>query len=753
MSYLVNTARASSLTVGGIDYTQNLVSWSCSDSSAVKNGLIATTGQLELGTIPGTSLEDYDRNKFKRGQRIVLDITYPDGTETRHPRGLLYVVGVSYSPESESLSIEMGCRIALAALTDEVSSLQGLPTVILDPARKDDYQNISSGLAAGGKAAYQDNTGSFQVVNFFGNDTEGNFDQGSWVSVVGQTALSASPLAGSSPIPDGIKLSYQVPVNVDDIVDEEDQANPDSPNKLQIDTTESYYFLTYPAVVYKRTGDGELPEDVSPGSTPSPTDSGCGNSPDQPGDNGQGSCNDNYVLTQTPLILPAYKIQSSRTEYKGPGGQVSYKYSEVRGPALEANDQYYADKFAYCRYTWATACQPNGGCDLDGQQEILLGYVTQSYAYNQSGEVISTTTDTYIPTLAAAQPFNWRSGVVNGAPQNFQTLSTSDMFRSQRRVEEYKKEGNTNVTESTLYTSITAQQSGISAGNIDALSGTKTREVRKSTTITGSSVLPDTVNAVETTTEERTQIIPLFSGSYVTPPPEAGPYYLEESVPVPVLLDTASAIENFVQKYGNVTAMFTKGDSLGVQVAESLRPEIASAWRPGCPFRYSDPSKNKLSAMRMDATSWSVTLNECLLVTSGLWVGFSNGTVTLPSNLVGNSTPSLGDGPVAPPPGAGGPPTVDDETNVSPGARGWVVDINIYTETPVITYGDNEGVNPPLPTDTNANIRSTFMCYVRGVMTEPGSLASVDGTGGIPVSLGGSLLLSGAVVVDADLFS
>ena len=155
----------------------------------------------------------------------------------------------------------------------------------------------------------------------------------------------------------------------------------------------------------------------------------------------------------------------------------------------------------------------------------------------------------------------------------------------------------------------------------------------------------------------------------------------------------------------------------------------------------------------MDATSWGVTKDECLLVTSGLWIGFSDGTVTLPSNLVGNSTPSLGNGAVVPPPGAGGPPAVEDEVNVSPGARGWVVDINIYTETPVVTYGNNEGVLPPLPTDTNSSAQSTFMCYVRGILTEPGSLASVDGTGGIPISLNGSLLLSGATVVDGDLFS
>lgn len=755
MSYLINTARASSLTINGVDYTQNLISWTCSDNSAVKNGLITTDGTLSLGTVPGSSLEDYDRNKFRRGQKIILEVTYPDQTTIRHPRGLLYVIGVSYSPESETLEIEMGCRIALATISDETDSLKNLPSAKLDPARQNDISNISAALAAEGKVAYQDNSGNLQVVDFFGNDTGSSFDQGSWVSVLGETTLAVSPLAGSSPLPDGIKISYQVPAEAGNIVDEEDQSNQDSPNKLQLDSTESYYFLTYPAVIYQRVGDGRLPSDVKPGSVPSAIDSGCGNTPDQPGDNGQGSCNDNYSLVQSPQVIPAYKIQESRTEYKGPGGQVSSRYSEVRGPAIEANQQYYADKYAYCRYVWATACQPNGGCGLDGLEEILLGYVVQTNNYGSAGQVVSTITDTYIPTLAGAQPFDWRSGVQDGAPVDFRTLSTTTMYRSQRRVEEFSKEGNTNVTTTLTYTSSTAQQSGIRGGGIDALQGQLTKEIRKSTTITGSSVLPDTVNAVETTTIDKVFLQPLFPGTYVTPPPESGPYYLDETLPVPILLETESEIDSFVKKYAKVLSLFAKGDSLGLQIAESLRKEIATSWRPGVAFRYCDPSKSKISAMRMDATSWSVTKEESLMATSGLWIGFSNGTLSMPSNLVGNSTPTMDEGgsPIPPPPTTGLPPTIEGETAVAEGAQAWFVDIFIYTQVTAETQGREDGVNPPLPTDTTIEMQTTLMCYVSGLVTQTGSLASVQPGGDVPLSLNGNLLLSGATIVDGDLFS
>lgn len=751
MAYLVNSTRVASLTINGTDYTANLTDWTCSDSSAYKNGLISTTGTLSLSTRPGTSLEDYDRNAFKRGQEIILDVTYPDGTTSRHPRGLLYVIGTSYDPSSESIEVEMGCRIALAALTDQTDALAALSTLVLDPARKNDYQNIASALAAEGKAAYQDNQGNLTVVSFFGGDSDNQIDAGDWVSVLGETTLTVSPLAGTAPLPDEIRLSYQVPAGA--IVDEDDQGDQDSPNKTQYDEVESYYFITYPAVIYTRTGDGSLPGGITDGSTPSPTDSGCGNSPTQPGDNGQGSCSDNYTLSQDSVVVPAFKRQVSETRYQGQGGQVSYRYSEVRGPAIEANQQYYADLYAYCRYTWATNCQPNGGCPMEGLDEILLGYTEQTNSYGPAGQLLSTVTDTYIPTLAAAQPFNWRSGVVNGAPQNFTELSTTDMFRSQRRVEEYTQENSTNITTTTVYTSSTASQTGINSGNIDALAGQVTREIRRSTTITGNSVLPDTINTVETATAEKESIVKVFGTPYITPPPEAGPYFLEENVPVPVLYDDENQIEGFVQNYSRTLTAFVKGDALGLQVGESLRKEISETWQPGQPFRYCDTYKGVISAMRMDATTWNVTADESTLVTTGIWIGFSNGVLVPGGNLSGNSTPSMGQGGVTPPPAAAGPPSISGEAEVAVGARGWEVDVFFYTDAATFTYG--EGVRAPLPTGDDASINhsSTFMCYVKGILTEAGSLTSPDGNGGVPAALRGSLLLTNAVVVDGDLFS
>ena len=87
MSYLSNNSRVSSITIGGTDYTSNLVSWTASDASANKQGCITTPGQVVLGTKPGGVLiEDYDRNNFRRGDQVVLTMTEPGGSDYRHPR-------------------------------------------------------------------------------------------------------------------------------------------------------------------------------------------------------------------------------------------------------------------------------------------------------------------------------------------------------------------------------------------------------------------------------------------------------------------------------------------------------------------------------------------------------------------------------------------------------------------------------------------------------------------------------------------
>lgn len=244
MGYLATTARATSLRVGGVEYIQNLVEWVASDNSAFGNGLITTAGNCVLGSAPGQSLEDYDRNTFKRGNPIVLRIKYPGhSNDELHPRGTLYVVGVNYEPEIEQLILEIGCKLAMVSLLDDSDTLLAesiKPEVHLDPTSLG-VQNISAAHLTTGDIVYQDNTGTLQKTKLF------NITGSSWISVRDATALSAKPLAGASAVPDQIELSWQY-----------NTTDPTSDQQGRIDTTEtiSDYFLRYPYLTKVRIPEG-----------------------------------------------------------------------------------------------------------------------------------------------------------------------------------------------------------------------------------------------------------------------------------------------------------------------------------------------------------------------------------------------------------------------------------------------------------------------------------------------------------------
>jgi hypothetical protein len=752
MSYIANKTRVSSLTIGGIDYTSAFQEWVVSDSSAYKNGCIQTTGSLTLGNFPGGPLvEDYDRNNFKRGTQVLLDLVEPGGVSYRHPRGFLYVISSSYSIETEQLIVEIGCRLTLMALTEEIDELIAITPVTLDVSQTS-FQNCSAAFASVGKYVYQNNVGALQTGVFFDGDTYEGVSPGQWISVLGKTAVSASPLQGSGAIPDQISLSYQVPAG---------GLSEDNKGLVETVETDSYYFTAYPATVFvRKNGDatasnpnGTLDNVNNTSSTAvtSANSSPCGNTPDAPtGAEKPASCNEGYELNSEPVYLPAFRRETNVSYYDGPGAQISRRYNEVRGPAIEANSQYYADKFAYCRNTWATKCNPNGSCPFAGMEEILLGYSNTINYYGNANELVRTIQDVYSPILSAAQPSDWRSGIVNGAPQDFdQNISTTLLFRSARVDTEFYKTGNANIQKTTTYSSMSNRGVGI-GGKLDALNGIKTVTIRRSYTNTTVDITPDIVNSPTTDTEEEKTIITLFTSRYTAQPEEVGPYILEEQIPVPLLFETRTEIDAAVTAYENYITRFTKGDIFGIQLAEAMRTEVATSWFPGMPFRYSDPKKDKVLALRMDATSWGVSRTESAFVTNGVWIGFSDGTVNSPSNILGNSQPDMGGGTTPPTPIT--PPSIDDETNIDSGSFAWNVDVFFGTSVEMIANG-GDGVFPPPPSDETVQTSQTFTVFVEGLTVGPGDLLATSTGGSIPLDLAGSLVVEDATVVDPDLFS
>jgi hypothetical protein len=166
------------------------------------------------------------------------------------------------------------------------------------------------------------------------------------------------------------------------------------------------------------------------------------------------------------------------------------------------------------------------------------------------------------------------------------------------------------------------------------------------------------------------------------------------------------------------------------------------------PFRYYDPSKEKLIAMRMDATTWGVDSTGAVLATNGIFLGYSNGTIVIPSNLTGDSRPDMGSGTV-PPVGSGGDPTISNETSVDMGTLIFEVNVHFMLQDMAI-FSDPR---LPLVSPQTLEVHSAFTCFVSGFILEPGNILSTDGTGSIPIEYGGNLVTQGAVIVDANIFT
>ena len=765
MSYLVNSTRLSSLTIGGVDYTSSMISWIANDSSSYKNGCVTTTGSVTLGRRTGSSsIEDYDRNAFKRGAPVVLDVTYPDGTTARHPRGLLYVITNSYDAESDTIEVEIGCRLALMNLTDEIEDLLAISPLTLDTAQET-FSNISAAFASLGQVCYQDNQGNLQTRDFFSGDSFGGVASGDWVSIGGITTLSVSPLAGGGAIPDQVDIQYQVPRS---------QIAEDNTGYVETVVDISKYWTQYPAITYNRVLSADTitnadeylaylrESGTSTTQTATRTSSSCGNEPSKPGGAGldpvspiYASCTEQFQALKEQQHIAVTRTQTTKTYYDAEGGQVSRIYSEIKGPAVEANNQYYADKYAYCRQLYASQCDPNGNCPMEGQNEILLGYTEQINYYGEANELVGTIQDTWTTTLSAAKPEDWRAGVEDGTIQQFDgNLSETELYRASRVKTEYFKEDGANVQLTTTYTSAVSRGAGISQGvaALDALNGIVTSSKRISTTTATLDIAPDRVNSATTDTKEETSEIVLFTGRYQEPPAGAGPYILDESIPMPLLYDNQAEIESAVAAYENYITRFIKGDAFGLTIGEALRQDIANSWSVGRPFRYYDPASSQILAMRMDGCSWGVDQDGSAVVIQGIWIGASNGTVTLPNNLVGNSSPDLGGGGPTPPP-AVVPPSVDGETSVDSGALAFVVNVFFGTGATMTPAGNADGLVNVLPTDLSYTIQMGFIASVSGLILEPGGLLDGDGNGGIPLQNQGNMVAADATVVNDDLFA
>jgi len=696
VSYFINQTRMAAVLIGGVDYSAYILDITLTDSSGIKNGLIATDGEIIMKYVPGTSFpQDYKRNVFQRGTNVRIDIRFPSGATRRHPRGSLYVLGTTFEPETESIVVEVGCSMALRALSEDIEDLVSRSDLYISPTRLD-YSNLSNSMAAQSKILWYDSNNILRESLMYDGETQTSSKPGNFVSVFGVTTLSVQALDArtsfelmdnspdNSPYeafdPDDVELSYEKGPEVDEEgntvpddpdPDDPDPDDPDDPNdpdipRQDLTITNSRYYIAYPCISYERVPPEEgdnleeagLPEDDSGLEAPRPlncVDEEENPNPDSPaentpgGENGETSCMDSYTPSRVARYVSASSREESISQYNGPNGALSYQSSTRYGPALEANNQFFADLFQVCRQTWATRCQPNGQCSTaPGEQIKILTKDTRQTFFYGDGSVRKIIVDSWATRLSAAQPFNWRAGQVNGLIVGFrEPYNMYGLYRAQRVETTYtsSKNGAQSTRMTKTYTSTTSRQQGITQA-MDALEGIVTTSVETSLTNAIDAPRPPQIEEPEIPTEEVTEDLPFPDAGGGSSGNDDGfidnsQVKVRERVVYPIIpINGRTTVADVLARYKNYIIFTMKGESLGLRIVEPLREDICNSWAPNQSFRYCDPRYDVIMACRMDGTTWSIGPDACLISTDALTMGFSNGTLVVPDNIQGNITPS-----------------------------------------------------------------------------------------------------------------
>ncbi|QNJ25987.1 hypothetical protein SynSYN20_01660 [Synechococcus sp. SYN20] len=617
MAWLNNTAVRCTVSINGADYSDEFTGGSLSDSSVVQGGFVTTGGSLTFQDLPGFSrLEDYDDTKFGRGGIVTIDLQTAGSEMRRHPRGHLRVITATYSPETRSMTVEVGCLLTLHNLTNDITNLKYL--TVFDLPNEAGMSDLSAALASESKFAWQKSDGSIQLSSFFGSDGLGsNKYPARWVSVRDQTAIASQPLGGGNPIPDLIRCTYTWAT-----VESDDGGGGDGPAE-DIDETVSVYWLEHPAQLKKT----------------------------------QKICTTDLAGTRTcrqvevndgKKSFSVTKTNNSRRVYGALGASLSSEISITEGPAVELAGGYFGELYAFklARANYVAANVP-----LDGLNTVVQEKREKSYVYGTGGEVLKTIEYTYRNYISAMTTNDWRAGTFDTGseydPENppsqgtrgFLTDIPSDkLYLSQKVTTEWEYfDDRTIEKKSTLQSSAQCNGVGIfpTQGerileNIDATNnGVETSQTRTSR---GGLLNPDQPprNPGTAAISTKSEVYENESAKYT--PTTAGSIVLNTSVPYTNLGDTESQARTRAAAYTQNQRQLLEGDAAGIRVAESMREEIFDYY-PGMPFSFFDPTLEKLIKLRMNATGWALSTSQAIFSTDGVFIGVSNGTVTLPSNV------------------------------------------------------------------------------------------------------------------------
>ena len=200
----VNTSTAVYVYINGEDVSEYLLEGSLSDDSVYTNSIVTTTGQLVLGT--SSDILDFNRTLYPIGSKVSIWVKLENGSIALHPKGTLYIINSTASPESLTLTLDVGCSLAFMYDKEDLYpvAVNGLFDLLSNISyfmiEQRDLSTLSTLLEAENAIIYQDPYGNVQKISAFGTDGLGgqaanakftSFDKHTAISIesISETAI------------------------------------------------------------------------------------------------------------------------------------------------------------------------------------------------------------------------------------------------------------------------------------------------------------------------------------------------------------------------------------------------------------------------------------------------------------------------------------------------------------------------------------------------------------------------------------
>jgi hypothetical protein len=172
---VINTTRKNRVWVANKEVTTALIQGSVSDDDILNSSIMTSRGELVLAQYNADGSSNLDLNKtiYPIGSAVIIATEFPNGAIVRHPRGLLYVMNSTVNLKDKTITLSLGCSLAMLAENEEsfptgVKKLWAFIDARVRFACTMDAQDLGtldSALSCTGSVIYQNQYGRIKTLS------------------------------------------------------------------------------------------------------------------------------------------------------------------------------------------------------------------------------------------------------------------------------------------------------------------------------------------------------------------------------------------------------------------------------------------------------------------------------------------------------------------------------------------------------------------------------------------------------------